>query len=156
MPFASSTLDPLQLGFLAVSGNLTIPDSDGTMSRFDNILGIHEQALPLRSQRMDILAQNLANTSTPNFKAKDLDFRRVLAEENSSIIKTHARHASRLDPVGNSPIVYRVPMSASMDRNTVEAHVEQAKFGEAALQYDATLRFLEKRISGIRKALKGE
>ena len=52
--------------------------------------------------------------------------------------------------------VYTVPFNSSVDGNTVELSVEQAKYGKAAAQYQATLRFLEGEISGIRKALRGE
>jgi len=55
-----------------------------------------------------------------------------------------------------SGVVYRVPYNAAVDGNTVEISVEQANYGEAAADYQATLRFLESRVSGIRKALKGE
>lgn len=127
------------------------------MSRFDNILGIHEQALQLRSQRMDVLAQNLANATTPHYKAKDLDFRRILAEQQGIGLRTtHERHANYLDRRPGDAFIYRIPLNAAANGNTVEEAVEQATFGQAAIQYDATLRFIEKRVSGIRKALKGE
>ena len=57
------------------------------------------------------------------------------------------------DPHG---IVFRNPYNTAVDGNTVEINVEQAKYGEAAIQYQATLQFLENRISGIRKSLRGE
>lgn len=129
------------------------------MKRYENILGIHERALQVRSQRMDLLAQNLANISTPHFKARDLDFRKMLSEEQQMLqvrmATTHFRHMNNLESVQEG-VVLRVPMNASADGNTVEAHVEQAKYGEAAAQFDATIRFLERRVSSIRTALKGE
>lgn len=127
------------------------------MSRFDNILGIHEQALVLRSQRMDVLSQNLANISTPGYKARDIDFRQVLADSKVPAAKvTHERHVAHLPPRNHDGLVYRVPLNAAADGNTSEAPVEQAQFGQAAAQFEATLHFLEKRVSGIRRALKGE
>jgi flagellar basal-body rod protein FlgB len=53
-------------------------------------------------------------------------------------------------------IVYRVPLNPSVDNNTVEMGVEQAKFGRAAAEYQASLQFLENRISGLRKAIRGD
>ena len=49
---------------------------------FDKALGIHEQALGFRAQRAEVLANNIANADTPNYKARDLDFSKVLAEQN--------------------------------------------------------------------------
>src|SRR5690606_36720332 len=37
-------------------------------------LGIHAQAMPLREQRMKLIASNLSNADTPGYKARDLDF----------------------------------------------------------------------------------
>jgi flagellar basal-body rod protein FlgB len=44
----------------------------------------------------------------------------------------------------------------AFDGNTVELPVEQAKYGQSAADYQATLSILENRISGIRKALRGD
>ncbi len=46
--------------------------------KLDNVFGIHEQALKLRSRRAELLASNLANADTPGFKARDFDFHKVL------------------------------------------------------------------------------
>ncbi len=45
---------------------------------FDNVFGIHEQALLLHGQRLSVLANNIANVDTPNYKARDIDFAEVL------------------------------------------------------------------------------
>lgn len=127
------------------------------MTRFENLLGIHEQALGLRSKRMDVLSQNLANINTPGFKARDVDFRQVLADTVSPrAVTTHSRHEALLPTRNNDGMMFRVPLNTSADGNTVEPTVEQAQFGQAAAQYEATLHFLEARVSGIRRALRGE
>ena len=53
-------------------------------------------------------------------------------------------------------VMYRIPFNVAFDGNTVELNVEQAQYGKAAADYQATLNFLEQRISGMRKALRGE
>jgi flagellar basal-body rod protein FlgB len=42
-------------------------------------LGLQADALPLREQRMKLIASNLANADTPGFQARDLDFNAALA-----------------------------------------------------------------------------
>jgi flagellar basal-body rod protein FlgB len=106
------------------------------MNMIDNALGVHAQALGLRSKRMEVLARNIANADTPHFKAKDLDFRSVLKQTSGE--------------------KYRIPFNASFDGNTVEMNVEQAKFGQVAADYQTTLNILENRVSGIRRALRGD
>ena len=48
---------------------------------FEKALGSAERALIYRSQRAEILSNNIANADTPNFKARDLDFSTVLASQ---------------------------------------------------------------------------
>ncbi len=129
------------------------------MNLLTGALGIHEQALQVRTRRMEVLAQNIANADTPNFKARDIDFRTVLAEAGSlstSMAATRTGHYADGEAPQADGLRYRIPFNTAMDGNTVEMSVEQAQYGKAAAQYQATLSFLESRVSGIRKALRGE
>ncbi len=127
------------------------------MNMIDNALGVHAQALGVRSQRMEVLARNIANGDTPNFKARDVDFKSVLSSAQESALQTTNRqHINRADPDTPDGVMYRIPFDVAFDGNTVEMNVEQAKFGEAAADYQATLNILENRISGIRHALRGD
>ena len=127
------------------------------MSLLSNVFGLHEHALPLRNKRMQMISENIANADTPHFKAKDLDFAKVLdAQRSAPMESTHAAHF-KLGALPNADgVFYRTPLNASADGNTVELTVEQARYGKAGGDYQATLAFLENRVSGIRKALRGE
>ncbi len=127
------------------------------MNMIDNALGVHAQALGLRSNRMEVLARNIANADTPHFKAKDIDFRSVLKQTREDALQTTNNLHMRL-PMEESPggEKYRIPFNAAFDGNTVELNVEQAKFGQIAADYQATLNILENRVSGIRRALRGD
>lgn len=109
----------------------------------DSLFGVHGAALEVRAQRMNLLASNIANASTPNFKAKDIDFTQALAsvERQGGI---------------DGAMLYRRPDSPSMDGNTVELSKEQTAFAENAVQYQTTLSFLNGRINQLTRALKGE
>ena len=54
------------------------------MDMIDKALGVHAQALGLRSKRIEVLARNIANADTPHFKAKDIDFKSVLKQTKES------------------------------------------------------------------------
>jgi flagellar basal-body rod protein FlgB len=108
-----------------------------------NLFGVHGAALEVRAQRMNVLASNIANASTPNFKAKDIDFTQALAS------------VERQGGVEQA-MLYRTPDSPSMDGNTVELSKEQTAFAENAVQYQTTLSFLNGRINQLTRALKGE
>jgi flagellar basal-body rod protein FlgB len=129
------------------------------MKLLEGALGLHEQALQVRTRRMEVLAQNIANADTPNYKARDIDFRSVLAEAgtlSTSMKTTNARHLPDGEMPGADGMRYRMPFNTAMDGNTVEMSVEQAQYGKAAAEYQATLSFLESRVSGLRKALRGD
>ena len=127
------------------------------MDLLTNAFGIHERALGVRSQRMEVLARNIANADTPNYKAEELDFKAMLKETSREYISaTHAKHYAALEEQPDDGKRFRVPFNSSFDGNTVEISVEQAQFGQAAADYQTTLNFLENRIGGIRKALKGD
>lgn len=127
------------------------------MKLLENPFGIHEQALTVKNRRMEMIAGNIANADTPHFKAKDLDFKKILAAENPApMASTNAKHFEVGELENPGGLVYRVPYNVAVDGNTVEISVEQAKYGEAAADYQATLRFLESRMGGIRKALTGQ
>jgi flagellar basal-body rod protein FlgB len=127
------------------------------MNMIDKALGVHAQALSLRSRRMELLGLNIANSDTPNFKAKDVDFKSVLqATASGALNVTNKAHLPLTDSGSPDGEVYRIPYDTSFDGNTVEMNVEQAKFGQAAADYQATLNILENRIGGIRKALRGD
>jgi flagellar basal-body rod protein FlgB len=119
--------------------------------------GIHERALGVRSQRLEVLSRNIANADTPNYKAEDLDFKAMLKETSREYLTaTNAKHFAAIEEQPDDGKRFRVPFNSSFDGNTVEISVEQAQFGKAAADYQTTLNFLENRIGGLRKALKGE
>ncbi|WKJ89869.1 flagellar basal body rod protein FlgB [Methylomonas montana] len=127
---------------------------------FDNALGIHPQALALREKRGEILASNLANADTPDYKARDLDFKTVfqqtLAGKSSEINRSQQGHLANPNSVLGADLLYRNPQQASLDGNTVETHIEQAKYAENAVQYQASLQFINGKFSGLMSAIRGE
>lgn len=130
------------------------------MSWIDNALGIHPTALTLRSQRSEILATNIANTDTPGFKARDINFNDVLRNQESKfnlkLSTTNPRHAKLDNSTLSNTLLYRVPTKETSDGNTVEQEVEQAAFSENAVRYQTSLQFLDGAISGLRLAIKGQ
>jgi flagellar basal-body rod protein FlgB len=127
------------------------------MDVFNSAFGRHERALGVRSQRMEVLARNIANADTPNYKAQDVDFKAMLKEAKTEYLTaTNEKHYAGLQEAPDNGMRYRTPFNSSFDGNTVEMNVEQAQYGKAASDYQATLQFLENRISGLRKAMRGE
>ncbi len=109
----------------------------------ESIFGIHATALKVRESRMAIIASNIANAATPNYKARDLDFGAALKLAEGG-------------QAADAALRFRVPVQTSLDGNTVEMATEQTAFAENALGYRTSLSFLQGRISTLSRALKGE
>jgi flagellar basal-body rod protein FlgB len=134
--------------------------SGGVNRMFESIFGIHEQALLLHGQRVGILATNLANADTPNYKARDIDFSAVLSKSDAAPLAmavTDGAHFMLNDPsTPSADLKYRNPFQASLDGNTVEMPVEQAAFAENNVRYQASLGFINGRISELMLAINGQ
>lgn len=128
------------------------------MKILDSAFAFTERTLAVRGQRMEVLSKNIANADTPNYKAQDVDFKSVLkgTQLPTAMNATQKGHFSESKMISDANLFYTTPLNSSVDGNTVELSVEQAKYGRAAAQYQATLRFIESDVSGIRKALRGE
>jgi len=132
---------------------------------FDKALGIHEKALSFRAQRAEVLANNIANADTPNFKARDMDFSKVLAAETEktqkgghfALERTNDRHIEA-DGVtlSDESLQYRTPMQPSIDQNTVDAQLEQSNYAENAVGFQASFTLLNSKFKGLVSALRGE
>lgn len=116
----------------------------------ERLFGIHGAALTLRSERMGVIASNIANAATPGYKARDIDFNAAL---DARLDKARGGVAS---PGGDTRMVFRSPTMPAMDGNTVELNREQVAFAENAVAYSATLSFVQGRVNTITRALKGE
>ncbi|WP_341938708.1 flagellar basal body rod protein FlgB [Marinimicrobium sp. C2-29] len=130
---------------------------------FDSALGNHEAAFKLRAQRAELLAENMANVDTPNYKAKDLNFRQALARETGEgsqfgMATTHQGHLAtdHGSETGHPDVQYRVPNQPSIDGNTVEEQIEHAEYMKNALDFQASFTFLNSKFKGLNTALRGQ
>lgn len=127
---------------------------------FDKYLGVHSQALLLREKRTTQLATNIANIDTPNYKAKDIDFNRALADavqhKRGPLDTTVANHVGfgRADLFATAK--FRVPENASLDGNTVDKDIEATVFAKNALDYQTGLSFMNNKLRYMMLAIRGE
>ena len=127
---------------------------------FQTALGVHEQALKLRSQRAEVLANNIANADTPGYKAKDMDFKSILASQDRSsdnLRITHNRHMSTdFNETGEPELLFRTPNQPSVDGNTVEIHQEKSEYLRNSLEFQTSFRILNGKFKGLKAAIRGE
>jgi len=127
---------------------------------FSNALGVHPSAMQLRAARAEILANNLANSDTPGFKARDINFQAMLAGEVASqqslgVARTHRGHLAD-QRSADDDLLYRNPSQPSIDGNTVDSQIEQALFARNTLNYNASFEFLNGKFTGMKGAIRGE
>jgi flagellar basal-body rod protein FlgB len=129
---------------------------------FESALGIHESALRLRGQRAGVLANNLANIDTPNFKARDLDFKQLLNQQTAAsnsfnLQATNDRHIATATDFGDDPeLLYRTPQQPSIDGNTVEDQIEHAEYMKNTLAFQASFQFLNSKFQSLKTAIRGD
>ena len=128
------------------------------MAGIKQYLEIHSAALSLRNKKNEIIASNIANAATPNYKARDLDFKSEMSRhlKTGNLTTTNDKHFSLMRPVSHKGVSFREPLQQSLDGNTVELAVEQMEFSENSIRYSTTLSFLNSKISGLMSAIRGE
>jgi flagellar basal-body rod protein FlgB len=121
-------------------------------------LSLQAEVLSLREKRNLILGSNIANAATPHYKARDINFQEALEKRLRTPLDAGMRQQKHLPLTGglDAEVGYRQPLQPSMDGNTVELGVEQMQFSENVVRYQATLSMLNKRISGLMTAIRGE
>lgn len=128
----------------------------------EKVTGFHEDALKLRSQRVALLADNIANADTPGFKARDVDFKAILkarlGEQASGLAvdKTHQNHMGLADAAADGKLLYRNPSQPAIDGNTVDTQTEIVEFTKNAMDFQTGFLFLNSKFKGLTSAIKGE
>jgi len=124
--------------------------------RVDEAIGVHQRALDLRLQRSEILAANLANEDTPGFQARDIDFAGEMQRSNADFnVGDVFAGADGGKSEGVPQLMYRTPMQASLDGNTVDLSAEQTAFSKNAMDYQTSLTFLDMNFRGLKQAIEG-
>ncbi|PWS55642.1 flagellar basal body rod protein FlgB [Pseudoalteromonas sp. meg-B1] len=127
---------------------------------FDKALGVHPHAMLIRSQRAEMLATNIANADTPGYKAKDIDFASALKTAKSNqlsgntMVRTNEKHiAGGTRSVGGSELFRTPNQTDTGDGNSVDIQVERNLYTQNAMEYQASVQFLNGKFKGLKKAL---
>ncbi|XKH60280.1 flagellar basal body rod protein FlgB [Halomonas sediminis] len=140
------------------------------IDQLESAFNYHQQALGLRQARHEVLAANIANADTPNYKARDMDFAGELQKAVESgqspagggglvLSRTSERHLQGAGPPtggSHSELLYRIPDQPSLDGNTVDMDRERSQFADNSVRYQAALTILNSRIQGLKNAMQPE
>lgn len=130
------------------------------MGSLEQHLSVYSQAMNLRSQRHQVLASNIANADTPNYKARDFGFEKAMQNAMAGrsggsigLATTASRHLQGSDGRGFAALQFRTETQSAVDGNTVDMDVERTQIAENALQYQVVSQLISDRIKGVRSAL---
>ena len=138
------------------------------MGKLDDLMRFQETALSLRAQRQQLLASNIANADTPNFKARDIDFNKTLqgaiarsasgATSPNEVAKTSSAHmaSKALPTLGGAKVLYANPQQGSIDGNTVDMDVQRNQFTDNAMRYEVSLTLASSKLKGMLTAIQGQ
>ncbi|MEQ1662697.1 MAG: flagellar basal body rod protein FlgB [Thiobacillus sp.] len=131
------------------------------LNRLDDMLRFHQQALQVRDARQQVIASNIANADTPNYQARDLDFKSALQGalkngQTPGLVTTAPEHLqSNGGTVAGLPLLYRGTVQGSVDGNTVDMDTERAAFADNALHYEFNLTRIDQQIKSLLAAIQG-
>lgn len=130
--------------------------------KLDTWVNFHQQALNIREIRQNILVANIANSDTPNYQARDIDFNAELSKalnnqnkiNNVGLNITSNHHIQIKAPImTNHDVLYRIPYQAAADGNTVEMDQERTAFIDNSIHYQSNLTFLGEKFKNIMAVL---
>ena len=136
--------------------------------KIDDYLRFHESALSLRAQRQQMLASNIANADTPNYKARDIDFGKTLqaamqrpangSAASGALLTTSPLHLAGKHGANATELKgqYRGVVQGSVDGNTVDMDVERNQFTDNALRYEAGITLISGQIKSMLTAIQGQ
>ena len=138
------------------------------LGKLDDYLRFNETALSLRSQRQSVLASNIANGDTPNYKARDIDFGSALksamanagADAPAGLKTTANKHFPNPRQDGTTmadgtPLLYRGVVQGAVDGNTVDMDVERNQFADNAIRYEVGITAINGQIKAMMAAIQG-
>jgi len=153
------------------------------LNKLDADLSFHQNALRVRGQRQELIAANIANADTPNYKARDLDFAAAMknamagvtraglnnetAKAAQTVAKTSTLHLDGLPAnlASSNPAFasgapgepqFRPIIQGSVDGNTVDMDVERNQFADNAIRYEASLTMINGQLKEMLAAIQGQ
>lgn len=138
------------------------------IGKLDDLMRFQETALSLRAQRQQLLASNIANADTPNYKARDVDFNKALqgalakstggATSPNELVKTSTTHLSSntQQTIGGAPLLYSNTQQGNVDGNTVDMDVQRNQFTDNAMRYEVSVTLAAAKIKGMLTAIQGQ
>jgi flagellar basal-body rod protein FlgB len=123
--------------------------------------GLLRTRLDQLSERQRLIAENIANASTPGYRPRDLDtsgFERMLQSQSGSpgggltMTRTNAAHMTPSGGAGHAKIVTRDDSETTIDGNAVVLEDQMARAAETRMQFETGIALYQKGLELVRLA----
>ena len=122
----------------------------------DSGFQVLERLMQMTRMRHGILASNIANSDTPGYRARDVNFKTELKGQSLKLQTTDSAHmAAPKAGAGVQQEILLRPREPWADGNNVEVDVEVARMTENSLLYEASVRLLSIKMKMFRNAITG-
>ncbi|MFA9461515.1 flagellar basal body rod protein FlgB [Thiohalorhabdus methylotrophus] len=127
---------------------------------FQSKFAVMGKSLDLHQERLGVIANNIANSDTPGYHAKRLEFDDALRQAfdggdgKLTPVRTHPEHLGNATSVDNvQPTVREVVQGGRVDGNTVNTQQELERMGETRLVYQMVTQLAGSRAKGLQYAI---
>lgn len=123
---------------------------------FGNTIQMSQKALDYLWKKQEITMDNIANISTPGYKAKEISFQDTFRNKLKAATQTGDANDVRAAIRDSDYTVYERSDSARVDDNGVNVDVEYTELSRTALHYQYLLQSVNSDITRLRTAIKGQ
>ena len=128
------------------------------MNLFGGTIQSLERGLDFSATKGKAIAQNIANIDTPNYKAKNVNFKDVLANEKTNSLdayRTDSRHIEFRKNVVHQGVFNLSNFRYRHDGNGVDMDKEQASLAANQIYYNASVDRINSKFSTLQNVIKG-
>ena len=122
-----------------------------------NYVNILDKAADAANLRNELLTNNIANVSTPNYKRKDLDFESVLQGElagEKNLSKAVKKANQNLETLDAQVYTDNASLSYRLDGNNVDIDTENSYLAQNQIKYYTVLDSVSQEFSRLRSVCK--
>ena len=123
-------------------------------TKTDNITELVGKFLDVQSRRAQVVAGNIANADTPDYKAKELQFDEYLRDAANQAALPSALRDEENSPLSSLRVVEQKSDAVGLDGNTVDAGKEMADLAQIGTNFNFGAKILQSRLRLLRTAIR--
>lgn len=125
------------------------------MNLFSNTITTLENAINYSNQKQKVIAQNIANVDTPNYKAKTVNFKDSLSNAMTGNV-TNSKHISfSATNSSSTAVVSKTGVTYNNSGNSVDMDKEMTDLATNQIYYNALIDRISGKFSSLESVIRG-